>query len=119
MSAATELREMIASCAASGDAECGNAVAVGSSGLVERLGEATGSAEFTLVDAYGDIAVVRMTEGATARGGGATLTERMLVLVRREDEWLVRDAYDVADQPGGFVRTRRRQLPSTPPRARP
>ncbi|WP_336645597.1 hypothetical protein [Microbacterium sp. USHLN186] len=89
------LLERIASCTADGDQNCAAAIAAGSASLVqERLRGAAGSRAVTLVDDYGDVAVLRL--GASGDRG-----EQMLVLVGQEDGWLVRDVYDVADQPSG------------------
>jgi hypothetical protein len=53
------------------------------------------------VDVYGDVAVIRMrSASADGDGEGRAQHERMIVLVRIAEKWLVRDAYDVADQPG-------------------
>lgn len=56
------------------------------------------------MDEYGDVAVVRLrTSGVDdgegdAEGQGSDQT--IVVLIRTEEKWLVRDVYDVADQPG-------------------
>lgn len=73
---------------AEGDAEAGT---------VGEAGGGTGPA-FSLVDQYGDVAVIRASTPSVYEGGAGT--DRMLVLVRVAEKWLVRDAYDVADQPG-------------------
>lgn len=54
-----------------------------------------------LVDEYGDIAVIRATgsAGNVAAGSGTRQGEWILVLARADEKWLVRDVYDVADQP--------------------
>ncbi|MCS3444276.1 hypothetical protein [Microbacterium phyllosphaerae] len=88
-------------CAEAGDMICAEAVAGGSTGVVEAL-MTHAEAEPTLspVDQYGDVAVVRVTwtdaEGDTESSRGE---EQMMVLARVNEKWLVRDAYDVADQP--------------------
>lgn len=88
-------------CAASDDTVCADAVAGGSTGVVEALA-AHGQAKPALspVDQYGDVAVVRVT-WASAEGDtdSSAEAEQMMVLVRVDEKWLVRDAYDVADQP--------------------
>lgn len=103
--AAPALLKTIADCRAQGDSSCTDAVAGDSEGVVEALrgvGPAPSSAE--LVDAYGDVAVIRL--GMDAGGGDAVEESRrasaqmIVVLIRSEEEWLVRDVYDVADQPG-------------------
>jgi hypothetical protein len=48
-------------------------------------------AEATLVDDLGGIAVVRMDDGASPG--------QIVLIVSRDGKWLVRDVYDVADQP--------------------
>ncbi|MBT2486060.1 hypothetical protein J7E28_15260 [Microbacterium sp. ISL-108] len=57
-----------------------------------------------LVDEYGDVAVVRLRreEGGPVDEGDThpSAPDQMLVLVRQDEKWLVRDAYSVADQPG-------------------
>ncbi|MDQ0648433.1 hypothetical protein QFZ53_002629 [Microbacterium natoriense] len=98
--AATALLEEIASCADRGDTTCEGAVASGAAGIVDALGEASesGAPATELVDAYGDIAVIRLSPASgTAE---ETAGELMLVLVRLAEKWLVRDVYGVADQPG-------------------
>ncbi|PCE13927.1 hypothetical protein AUC47_04555 [Microbacterium sp. SZ1] len=100
VSAAPRLIGTIDECVDSGDGGCRDAVAAGSVGVVEALGSARGrgtESEFTLLDVYGDIAVIRMTSplAEDADGPGALV----LVLVKTEEKWLVRDVYDAADQP--------------------
>lgn len=52
---------------------------------------ADAEAQATLIDEYGGVVVYRIeTSDATAQ---------IMVLVRSDDTWLVRDVYDVADQP--------------------
>ena len=56
----------------------------------------------SLVDDYGDVAVVRLTPldpGSAETDAVAEVAEQMLVLERRDEKWLVRDVYDVAHQP--------------------
>ncbi|MGN7976292.1 hypothetical protein ACTJJ4_01825 [Microbacterium sp. 22195] len=92
---ATRLLKAIDGCRAKNDTDCATAiVAGGAQGVLERLGADAAGREVTLVEDYGDIAVTRL--GRTATSG-----EQMLVLVREKDGWLVRDVYDVADQPSG------------------
>ena len=100
--------EEIGRCADIGDQVCSAAVAGGSAAVIEPLAE-TGadSSEMELIDEYGDAAVVRLTpeharEGAgekAARGEKSSGVERIRVLVRNTPKGLVRDVYDVADQP--------------------
>lgn len=106
--AASTLVASIRECAATGDAVCASAVVSGASHVVALFkGAPSGEDRTRLVDEYGGAAVVRLSH----EPGGAGLSEadddavpgggdRMLVLVRVDEKWLVRDAYDVADQPG-------------------
>ncbi|MDQ0725338.1 hypothetical protein [Microbacterium sp. W4I20] len=103
--AAPALLALIAECGAAEDPLCTDAVAAGSTGVVEAL--VTASSEdpaIQLVDEYGDVAVIRLsTPRAAPEQGGETPAsgpEQMLVLVRHDEKWLVRDVYGVADQPG-------------------
>lgn len=102
--AASGLLTTIAACAAAGDEICADAVVPGASGLVERInaaGFAATSPELALVDEYGDVAVIRMSSAeSSATESGVPAVEQVLVIVRDEKRWLVRDVYDVADQPG-------------------
>ncbi len=54
-----------------------------------------------LVDEYGDIAVIRATGSGdnSSAGSPGHQGEWILVLARTDEKWLVRDVYDVADQP--------------------
>ncbi|WP_460795565.1 hypothetical protein [Microbacterium sp. GXF0217] len=79
-------------CAAVADEECSDAIASGSSARSSHVLRSESAGEPVLVDDYGDLAVIRLGVDAER--------EQMLVLVRQNDEWLVRDVYDVADQPG-------------------
>ncbi len=80
-------------------------MAAGSAGVVETLASAAvGTPTIELVDEYGDVAVVRLGAPVAAPGeegeGEPAAPEQMLVLVRQDEKWLVRDVYGVADQPG-------------------
>jgi hypothetical protein len=116
--AASWLLREIAMCADTGDAVCAEAVADGSSDVIAALvgdgsdvgdggdaGAAGGadSSSVELIDEYGDAAVVRFTpreKGSADTSGEAEPGEgQILVLVRINEIWLVRDVYDVADQP--------------------
>ncbi|GAB3599356.1 hypothetical protein [Microbacterium tumbae] len=91
---ATEaLLRALSACADQGDPECPTALAEGANADPEAILGASGTVAPVLVDDYGDIAVVRIG------GDGAKSGEQMLVLIRQDGKWLVRDAYDVADQP--------------------
>ncbi|MDT0157293.1 hypothetical protein Q9R19_06620 [Microbacterium sp. ARD32] len=93
--AAGILLKTIARCTGESDRACSDAVAAGSAKVVlERLGSDAAGRSATLIEDYGDIAVLRLA--STDRSG-----EQMLVMVREKDGWLVRDVYDVADQPSG------------------
>ena len=81
----------LASCRSEGDTNCAVAVAPGAGERVLAALMADVSApDITPVEDYGDVAVVRLD---------ANGERQMLVLVRQNDSWLVRDVYDVADQP--------------------
>ncbi|KQQ64791.1 hypothetical protein ASF63_17700 [Microbacterium sp. Leaf320] len=102
--AARALLLAIGHCAEAGDLACSDAVAAGSSGIVEALaGAASGEKvpELAGVDEYGDVAVIRVSSVSGAgEGAPPERIEQMVVVVRVNEKWLVRDAYDVADQPG-------------------
>ncbi|MDQ0612735.1 hypothetical protein QF046_000376 [Microbacterium sp. W4I4] len=87
------LLETIDACRADENAECADAVVSGAGDdIIERLGPDSATRTRSLIEDYGDIAVVRL--GPTRERG-----EQMIVVVRQNDEWLARDVYDVADQP--------------------
>lgn len=103
--AAVSLVTTIVACHARDDTSCPEVVAAGAVGVVDALaaaGARTPTAE--LVDEYGDVSVVRLRIGEAAADGdhenGAAPVQLMVVLIRVDDKWLVRDVYDVADQPG-------------------
>ncbi|MFY9713786.1 MAG: hypothetical protein WAK00_09945 [Microbacterium sp.] len=101
--AATALLAVIRACAEAQDVLCTEAVAEGAVGVVERLGGIGTDRELALVDEYGDVAVIRVTPTGSAPEEDeqpVAASELMLVLVRLDENWLVRDVYDVADQPG-------------------
>ncbi|MGH3692321.1 MAG: hypothetical protein ACRDT7_19490, partial [Microbacterium sp.] len=88
--AAAALLKTIADCRARSDSSCADAVAGDSEGVMDALGASEpvpSSAE--LVDSYGDVAVVRL--GMDVSSGDAT--QMMVVLIRAEEKWLVRDVY--------------------------
>lgn len=87
-------------CAETGDLVCADAVAEGSTGIVELLAAQNSGKSRTLapVDEYGDVAVIRLTT-ETTEDPVASERQHMVVLVRMAEKWLIRDAYDVADQP--------------------
>ncbi|WP_194419655.1 hypothetical protein [Microbacterium abyssi] len=90
------LLDAIAGCAQAAAEACPEALADGlltpAEGLAMRGSKASAA---TLVDDYGDVAVVRLSPNDAADESA----EQMLVLERREQKWLVRDIYDVAHQP--------------------
>ena len=102
--AVPELLHVIAQCGLQHDAVCPKAVTPGSAGVVEALDSVRSeSATAELVDEYGDVAVVRLGVGdrnGSGDGGDAPAASMMVVVVRADEKWLVRDVYDVADQPG-------------------
>ncbi|WP_341957573.1 hypothetical protein [Microbacterium sp. LWH13-1.2] len=102
--AARALLLAVGHCAETGDLACSDAVAAGSSGIVEALaGVASGekAPELAGIDEYGDVAVIRVSSvSGAAEGAPPERIEQMVVVVRVNEKWLVRDAYDVADQPG-------------------
>ncbi len=99
--AARYLIRTIRTCTAQDDPVCGEAVAQGSTGVTAALARAEGALQLEPVDTYGDVAVIRASSsGAGGDGAESAGGELMLVLVRVGEKWLVRDVYDVADQPG-------------------
>ncbi|SJN23614.1 hypothetical protein FM104_04105 [Microbacterium esteraromaticum] len=89
----TVLLAGIADCAAHEDMRCAQAVVDGAGEIVlERLARSPEGRKIIPIEDYGDIAVVRLV--STAEQG-----EQMLVLSRQNEKWLVRDVYDVVDQP--------------------
>jgi len=100
VAAIPRLLRVIEECVDSGDAECSGAVAAGSVGVVDALSSDRGreaEPEFSLLDVYGDIAVIRMTSPLVDGADGPRAS--VIVLVKTAEKWLVRDVYDVADQP--------------------
>lgn len=92
---AAVLLALLRDCARAGDVECTAAVVDGAAAAVqERLAGADAKRTIAAVEDYGDVSVLRLGESGE-RG------EQMLVLVRQKDRWLVRDVYDVANQPSG------------------
>lgn len=90
-SAARVLLPALAACREASDTECVTAVSPGGGEKVlSALMKDVTDAEVEPVEDYGDVAVVSID----AAGG-----RQMLVLIRINDSWLVRDVYDVADQP--------------------
>ncbi|WP_243225556.1 hypothetical protein [Microbacterium sp. CIAB417] len=79
-------------CAANADAGCSQSIAAGSHVSPEDVLRSDAAEDPALVDDYGDLAVIRL---------GSADVAQMLVLVRQDGKWLVRDVYDVADQPKG------------------
>ncbi|MGM1016408.1 MAG: hypothetical protein ACQEW8_02580 [Actinomycetota bacterium] len=83
----------ISACMRAGDDVCESAVAAGSARVLDGRGltDEALSVSAELLDDYGDLAVVSVQSDDGAR--------RIVVLVRQEQNWLVRDIYDAADQP--------------------
>lgn len=104
VSALTSLLQLIAECDAQGDAAGTTAVTGGAEGVVDRLSvRSQVSSTPELVDAYGDVAVARLPAVPAGDAGvtdDASSDEIIVVLLRIDEKWLVRDVYDVADQPG-------------------
>ena len=82
-------------CVADGDPAAANC-----DGILERAGaevpngvvsSGTAAATATLLDEYGGVAVLRIEESGRP--------PQILVLVTSDGKWLIRDVYDVADQP--------------------
>lgn len=92
---AAALLTAVLACADRGDRECTDAIVDGAGGAVlERLTGTDATRTISAVEDYGDVSVLRL--GSSGERG-----EQMLVLVMQKDRWLVRDVYDVADQPSG------------------
>lgn len=92
---ASRLLAIIDGCRKHDDAACSAAVVDGGGAAVlERLGADAAERATSLIEDYGDVAVIRVA-------GTESLGEQMLVMVQGKDGWLVRDVYDVADQPSG------------------
>ncbi len=86
----------IRACAERGDDVCAPAMADGSPQIVDLVAEVGAAGDAALVDRYGDIAVLELPP---LIDGAAPEAATIVVLVRVEEKWLVRDAYRVADQP--------------------
>jgi len=89
---ATQGERLIKRLAACASAGCGDDVLEDPSRSFPR-GPATSSALSPVVrvlDGYGGVAALRVSAGGV---------HQVVVVVRNEDRWLVRDVYDVADQP--------------------
>ncbi|BDZ38176.1 hypothetical protein [Microbacterium suwonense] len=93
--AAVRLLTRIDDCRNEEDTACAEAAVPGGGAVIqERLGQDASERDATLIEDYGDVAVIRLAAGAETG-------EQMLVIVRTDAGWLVRDVYDVADQPSG------------------
>lgn len=88
---ATAVLDALDDCVAVADDTCRAAIAADSTARAQDVLRSDAAGLPALVDDYGDLAVIRL--GTDASG------EQMLVLVRQNEKWLVRDVYDVADQP--------------------
>lgn len=92
IAAAPSLLRGAVACVEAAALSCPDVIAEGSTVGVAALVEiADGEPSFTPVDEYGDVAVIRAESAAASN---------ILVVVRMNEKWLVRDVYDVADQPG-------------------
>jgi len=93
LSALPRLHAAAVQCIEESDAACPAAVAPGTAVTLDLLTahDATPAAG-TLVDDYGDVAVLRLP--ATEHRA-----ELLVVVTRRNDLWLLRDLYEVAEQP--------------------
>ena len=110
--AAATLWEEIQECRNAQDAVCRRAIVPGAVGVVDTLdADSKTLPVFAMIDQYGDIAVVRAEQEAVEQAGAeqsegsgeaeeAVPSGKVLVLARLNEKWLVRDVYDVADQPG-------------------
>ncbi|MFB8190691.1 hypothetical protein ACFC14_15320 [Microbacterium sp. NPDC055988] len=102
VAAADALFTTITECRVRADSACPDAVAPGSDGVVNELVAAPGTA-VELVDDYGDVAVVRLDvddpDSEMKEPGTRQPRHQVVVLIRTEEKWLVRDVYDVTDQP--------------------
>lgn len=98
------LLDAISACRTHDDSACPESVAPDSTGVVDALASVDpDSSETDLVDEYGDVAVIRLTIGQPeekTEAASGTPVALMVVLIRTAEKWLVRDVYDVADQPG-------------------
>ena len=94
LDAVPALLDAINVCVRDATEHCAGVVAEGASAPAEGV-SSLGASESTatLVDDYGDVAVIRLTPTKTE------VAEQMMVLERRNDIWLMRDVYDVAHQP--------------------
>lgn len=87
----------IAECVEAASEACPDALAEGLAlPVTGAVMQGARASEATLVDDYGDVAVVKLAPVDAADDAAS----QMLVLERRNDKWLVRDIYDVAHQPG-------------------
>lgn len=88
-----ELVSRLAGCAASG-CPAGVAVAAGQQFPIGAATTPSIDRRVSLLDEYGGAAALRVTSG-----GGDEHPDQIVVIIRDRDEWLVREVYDVADQP--------------------
>ncbi|WP_240745074.1 MULTISPECIES: hypothetical protein [unclassified Microbacterium] len=103
VAAAEALFTTITECRVRADSACPDAAAPGSDGVVNELVAAAQGTAVELVDEYGDVAVVRLdvddADSEMIEPGTSQPRHQVVVLIRAEEKWLVRDVYDVADQP--------------------
>ncbi|WP_431806140.1 hypothetical protein [Microbacterium paraoxydans] len=97
VAAVPSLLAAIETCRDDANAECPSAIAPGSVGVAEKLSALEGAEHSVeLVDEYGDVAVTSVTPSGASTPEDPNV---MVVVERRDEKWLVRDVYDVADQP--------------------
>lgn len=89
LAAATELVDAARRCREASAPSCGSLWDTGGNAGREVRGD---DAPPVLIEDYGDIAAVR-----NPADGGA----QMVVIIRRDDGWRIRDVYDVVDPPSG------------------
>ncbi|MFJ6531248.1 hypothetical protein [Microbacterium sp. NPDC091662] len=104
VAAVSSLLRAIADCRTGGDISCAEAVSGDAEGVMKALdGLPPSPSPPELVDEYGDVAVIRLPvagrEGGESEAAGEGSDQKIVVLIRTEEKWLVRDVYDVADQP--------------------
>lgn len=96
LAALTALLAPAQGCAEGGDPSepsCADVWAVPSPESISALRARPGNGALTLVEDYGDLAALRWDPAAA---DGAS---QMIVMIRTDEKWRVRDVYDVADPP--------------------
>lgn len=96
LAAVPALLDGLASCTEAGAETCPEVLVDGAEAPADGLiAQGPDASSASLVDDYGDVAVVKLVP-VDENDADA---EKMLVLERHEQKWLVRDIYDVAHQP--------------------